>query len=115
MNMDPKDRQPIEPELDLPDTEEIDESALDKDDDFLDAFLADDYDDDDSTKEFGFPRFSDMDSDAEFDRYFRNADSHHRGRERRRRRRDRSWEDNFDFGALDDRRGESHRSRRPRR
>lgn len=99
---------------DLPEPEETTESTLDTDDDFLDAFLADDFDDG-SLNDFGFSKFSDGDGDEDFDSYFRNADSHHRARDRRRRRRDRSREEAFDFGMFEDWREGRSRSRRPRR
>ncbi len=83
-------------------------------DEFLDAFLAEDYEDDDSSSyDFGDAGELASEGDAEFDRYFRNADSHSRAR-RRRHRGGRSWKDAFEFEPTDAPDwGYSHR--RPRR
>ncbi len=81
-------------------------------DDLSDAFVADDYETE-LASGFAFADLPEDDSDAEFDRYFRNSGSRHRGRGERRRLRELSWEDALDFGSFDDR--DLGRGRRPRR
>lgn len=102
--------------------EDSEESTLDANDDepysdeFLDAFLAEDFEDGDpGSYDFGDVDAFNAEGDAEFDRYFRNADSHSRARRRRRNRGGRSWKDAFEFEPTDGSDwGYSH-NRRPRR
>lgn len=115
MNKLPKDRDTRNLEPDSPDTDDSGEPILDgADDDFLDSFLSDDYDDELWTDGFDLTTLSDADGEAEFDRYYRNAVSHSRSRRRWRRRRSRSWDDISEFGSYDERDDDS-RGRRPRR